>query len=272
MTRLLSWNVNKHAVWDELAATGAEVALLQEVPEPNEECPFELLPGGVTTWMTAGWEQRPWRTAIARLTDGVALEPVISGEISGVDPQALPISRSGTITAARVLVGGRSLFTAVSVYAPWERYLGREKPLWADGSAHRILSDLTPLLWSQRRAPVVVAGDWNILRGYGEQGIAYNKRRYDNVFDRAAALELAFVGPEHPNGRSADPHPAELPADSTCVPTFHHNRQTPQTATRQLDFVFASKFIADRVHARALNEADEWGPSDHCRIVIDVDL
>lgn len=138
MTRLVSWNVNKRTVWDGLAATGAEVALLQEVPEPTEACPFEVLPGGITTWTTAGFEHRPWRTAIARLTDGVAIEPVISGEISGVDPGALPISRSGTITAAKVLVGGRPIFTAVSVYAPWERYLGREKPLWADGSAHLV--------------------------------------------------------------------------------------------------------------------------------------
>jgi exonuclease III len=56
------------------------------------------------------------------------------------------------------------------------------------------------------------------------------------------------------------------------VPTFHHNRQTPATATRQLDFVFASQSLADSVSVRALNEPDEWGPSDHCRVVIDVDV
>jgi hypothetical protein len=30
--------------------------------------------------------------------------------------------------------------------------------------------------------------------------------------------------------------------------------------------------IAESVNVRALNEVDEWGPSDHCRIVISVDL
>ena len=41
-------------------------------------------------------------------------------------------------------------------------------------------------------------------------------------------------------------------------------------ATRQLDFVFASRGLADSVHVRALNEPDEWGPSDHCRVEIEV--
>jgi hypothetical protein len=45
---------------------------------------------------------------------------------------------------------------------------------------------------------------------------------------------------------------------------------TPTTAERQLDFVFASTDLAGRVHVRALNEPDEWGPSDHCRVWIEL--
>jgi hypothetical protein len=42
-------------------------------------------------------------------------------------------------------------------------------------------------------------------------------------------------------------------------------------ATRQLDLVFASHALADRLSVRALNtDHDEWGPSDHCRVVIDL--
>lgn len=42
-------------------------------------------------------------------------------------------------------------------------------------------------------------------------------------------------------------------------------------ASRQLDFVFASDALANRVTARALNnDSDEWGISDHCRIEIDL--
>jgi endonuclease/exonuclease/phosphatase family metal-dependent hydrolase len=90
------------------------------------------------------------------------------------------------------------------------------------------------------------------------------------VFDRARALGLRLVGPFHPNGRQAAPWPPELPTESLCVPTYFHAQQTPETATRQLDFVFASDSIADRVTAVALNAVQEWGPSDHCRVRIDV--
>lgn len=272
MISLLSWNLNKHALWSEVERTGADIALLQEVPDPTGCSLPEVLPGGTDAWSTGGWEKRPWRTAIARITDRVRLEPVISGELGGDDPAALTISRSGTIAAAKVFLDGTYKFTAVSVYAPWERYFGQESPIWADGSAHRILSDLSPLLWNQKKEPVVISGDWNILRGYGEHGDTYAKDRYDTVFARAEALRLAFAGPESPNGRQAEPWPDELPKGSTCVPTYRTNKQRPDQATRQLDFVFVSPSIKDRVRVRALNAPDDWGHSDHCRIAIEVEL
>ncbi len=74
------------------------------------------------------------------------------------------------------------------------------------------------------------------------------------------ALGLRFVGPQAPDGgKPAESWPEELPEDSLNVPTFLHNRQTPATASRQLDFVFASKSIADRVSVKALNSVEEWG-------------
>jgi exonuclease III len=143
--------------------------------------------------------------------------------------------------------------------------------LYADASAHRILSDLSALMFSAKHR-LVIAGDWNILHRYGEHGDQYYAGRYASVFDRAETLGLRFVGPQSPHGRQAGPWPAELPPESRCVPTYHHSRQTPATATRQLDFVFASAGIADRVSTRALNDVGEWGGSDHCRILIDVDV
>ena len=130
-------------------------------------------------------------------------------------------------------------------------------------------SDISPLI-ANRRHKILVAGDFNILRGYGEHGSPYWGGRYETVFTRMEALGLSFVGPEAPNGRQADPWPDELPRASKNVPTYRSTRQTPATATRQLDFVFASESIADRVRARAMNGIDEWGPSDHCRVVIDI--
>jgi len=41
---------------------------------------------------------------------------------------------------------------------------------------------------------------------------------------------------------------------------------------RQLDFVFVSESIADRVFVKALNSFEEWEPSDHCRIMVSLDI
>ena len=83
-------------------------------------------------------------------------------------------------------------------------------------------------------------------------------------------MGVPFIGPQAPNGRQAEPWPGELPRDSGNVPTYHSTRQTPATARRQLDFVFASKALAPSVDVRALNEPEQWGPSDHCMVGISV--
>ena len=46
--------------------------------------------------------------------------------------------------------------------------------------------------------------------------------------------------------------------------------QKPSDASLQLDYVFASRPIAHRLTVRALNNPADWGPSDHCRIVIEL--
>ena len=79
-----------------------------------------------------------------------------------------------------------------------------------------------------------------------------------------AALGLRFVGPQAPDGgEQVDPRPDELPKDSLNVTTFYPTTKTPETSERQLDYVFASEIIADRVSVRALNSEKEWGPSEH---------
>ena len=142
--------------------------------------------------------------------------------------------------------------------------------MFSDSSAHRVISDLSVFVAKEYGHSILAAGDLNILRGYGEHGSTYWAARYNTVFDRMEALGLPCIGPEYPNGRQADPWPDELPRDSRNVPTFHSNRQSPATAARQLDYVFASKALADSLEVRALNRPEEWGASDHCRIEIEL--
>ena len=117
---------------------------------------------------------------------------------------------------------------------------------------------------------ILVAGDLNILHGYGEYGSGYWAFRYATVFDRMSALGSSFVGPQAPAGRRADPWPDEPPRESDNAPTFYTSRQVPATSTRQLDFVFASSDLAEHIHVSARNQPEAWGPSDHCRVEIDV--
>jgi hypothetical protein len=269
MIRLVSWNLARRDLFGDLDGLDADVALLQEARLPSSGSALEVVPADLTTWSTSGWGKRGWRTAVIRLSNRVELDPRREVAVDAMTAEDdWVVSRHGTVTAADVKVGGQTVFTAASVYALWESTVGRS--IFADGSAHRILSDLSVLMPS-RNHRLLIAGDWNILLGYGEHGDAYFKARYETVFARAEALGLTFVGPQHPNGRQAEPWPDELPTDSRCVPTYHHSRQNPTTATRQLDFVFVSQSLADVVNVRALNAADEWGASDHCRVLIDVD-
>lgn len=42
------------------------------------------------------------------------------------------------------------------------------------------------------------------------------------------------------------------------------------TSYNQFDFAFASRGFHESIEVRALNEVDEWGSSDHCRLLIEI--
>ena len=90
------------------------------------------------------------------------------------------------------------------------------------------------------------------------------------VWNRMKAIGLEFMGPQCPNGRQAMPVPDYLPSDTANVVTFHRPGQSVENADQQLDYVFASRGFHERVTTRALNSIDEWGASDHCRLLIEV--
>ena len=134
-----------------------------------------------------------------------------------------------TLAAATVTRPDGPSFVVASMYGAWENMHRSTGSRWiyADGSVHRLISDLSRLIGHATRHRIVAAGDLNVLYGYGEYGNAYAAARYATVFDRMESLGLPFVGPRHPHGRQADPWPDELPEDSRNVPTFHHSQQSP---------------------------------------------
>ena len=270
--KILSWNM-AHRVdpWYQLLDTDADLALLQEAAEPPPEVAsrVEVNPGA---WQTAGADaQRKWRTAVVRLSDRISADWIKCVPIADAGSEELAVCLPGTLAAARVTSSDGEPFLAVSIYSVWGRPHASTGSSWivSDASAHRVVSDLSALIGSQHGHRVLVAGDFNILHGYGEHSSPYWEGRYETVFTRMEALGLRFVGPQAPNGRQADPWPVELPRESKNVPTFYYAGQGPTTATRQLDYAFASRALAENVKVRAMNDPEEWGPSDHCRLEIE---
>ncbi len=211
---------------------------------------------------------------MVRLSNRFEVQWLQTKVIEEAEEGYLSVSQQGTLAVASVAPSTGKPFFVVSMYAPWENpYMTTgSKWIYADGSAHRLISDLSALIGQEKGHRIIAAGDLNVLCGHGEKGNMYWATRYETVFERMQALGLSFVGPQAPHGRMSDPWPSELPRTSKNVPTYHTNVQTPATATRQLDFVFASESLADCVQVTALNEVNQWGPSDHCRVLVEYEL
>ena len=271
--KIISWNISSMIEpWNLLAESDADLALLQEASRPL---------GGVANsielhgepWATPGQDaERPWRTVVVKLSKDIKVEWIDAKPLDQAKHNEIGVSRLGTLAAARIEAPGIEPFLVASVYSLWTRPHASAGSSWivSDASTHRLVSDLSMFIGRQVGHRLIVAGDLNILHGHGEYGSSYWARRYDTVFARMEALGLPFIGPQYPYGRQAEPWPDELPRESKNVPTFHSASQTPASASRQLDFVFASKGLVDSLHVQALNEPDQWGPSDHCRIEIEV--
>ena len=106
---------------------------------------------------------------------------------------------------------------------------------------------------------------------YGATGRSLSlPERERTVWARMEALGLEFIGPQAPNGRQAATPPPDVPAETRNVPTYHTSRQSPADADRQLDYAFASRGFHEGVKVREINGVDEWGSSDHCRVLIEV--
>ncbi|MFC2160632.1 hypothetical protein ACFLRX_03145 [Acidobacteriota bacterium] len=269
--RMVSWNMARsQEAWDVLMKDRQlDIALLQEAVKPDRDI-FRSNQKIEDRWFIQGY-YKELCTSVVGLSDRVKVHLLDHGRKGESDIEKLRVSLPGTIAAAEVTIPGEKDIIVVSIYSNWEEPLKKKQPKFADASAHRIISDLSALVWNKKDQRIIIAGDWNIYFGYGDWGKEDWKNRYDTVFSRMDALGLKFIGPQFPNGIQAEPWPQYLPKDSKNVPTFRKHKNDPSTATDQLDFVFASTDIAERVKVKALNTPEEWGPSDHCRVLIELD-
>ena len=273
MIRICSWNMaHRTDAWHHLVQAQYDVALLQEATEPPEDLAPRLRHSGREWKIPGEYHGRRWRSAIVALSPDVAIEWYPTAAYADAKAGDVPVSRVGAIEFASVTRGDHEPVVLASLYGIWEKPCPPSSWIFADSSVHRLVSDLCYFIGSEGRHRIIAAGDLNILHGYGEYGNRYWSSRYSTVFDRMAAIGLPFIGPQQPHGEPPNPWPDELPLESGDVPTFRTTRADPASASRQLDFVFASTQIRRLVTVTAKNGADDWGPSDHCIIEINLDL
>lgn len=281
MITAVCWNINRsRETWDELFAMGADLALLQEVGKVPAALPPGCEIGGNSHWASSPSDRWP---AIVKLSDRVDVEwfdPVPVASVNqkwNLGDAEVPISDARTIAIARVTPRGDKPFIAVSMYARWLGYhpltRGASTHI-SDNSMHRIISDFSIFIRhaKPRNHRILLAGDMNAF--YGEEFEEGNGKPYREVsaFQRLASLGLEFLGPQFPDGQPSQPDvvDASIGPGTKNVPTFRTNKDDPESAKNQLDYVFASRGFHKSIHTRALNGVDEWGASDHCRILVEV--
>ena len=286
-TTVVCWNIAKrHNAWRELAQMDADVALLQEAGNYPPDVASKVDTGPREHWDSHYWNSEwygdRFRWLLERWPKVVKLSDRVEVEwfkqvspISMTAEDEIAVSGIGTIAAARVIPRDTAPFIAVSMYARWMSPHPSTKSRWRvgypDGSAHRIISDLSAFIGNTDPGThrILAAGDLNMaLSGTDNEDPWLLRER--TVTDRMDALGLELLGPQYPDGRKADPTPDYLPPDTRNVPTYHTTSETPETATSQLDWAFASRGFHQDITVRALNEVEEWGPSDHCRLLIEV--
>ncbi len=279
--KVVSWNIaTMHQPWRELLEMDADVALLQEVGTVPKDVMDKVELSPHTPWLkhdpTSEYPPYDRWPMVVRLSDRVRVEwfrQIGPTGVAAEHPGDVSVSGIGTVEIARVIpTDGPEPFIVASMYARWFSPHPTAAGDWinSDASAHRIISDLTAFIGyydAPARHRILAAGDLNM----SFQSTDQFDHRAQTVLDRFQALGLEYLGPQYPAGRRADPIPRHLNEESLDVPTYYHKpSNTPAGAYVQIDHVFASRGLHDQVQARALNEATEWGPSDHCRICIDI--
>ena len=264
---------------------GADIAFLQEAGQP----PSGLDPS-IKLGCQARWE--PWKkrhygwfihvAAVARLSDRVELD-WFKRVLPSKEPEydEIPVSGMGTVAAARVRErdSDREPFFAVSMSTEWltphpstgskwgsairtPRPIGsfRTCPRSSGTKTHRLTAS-----W-RRATSTSSTARWTPTRTRSRPGTARSSsgcvRWASNSWGRGTRRDGALNQRRRVCCRT--------PRMSRLFIPVHTGEPPAKSAWNQLDYVFASKGFHESVIVRAMNGVDEWGPSDHCRLLIEI--
>ena len=249
--KLICWNIaHRKAAWRSLPDLDVDIVLLQEGYKPPKDVAdrIEVDPAPYYKKDPLRPDSRGKalsRCAIVKVSDKVQVD--FLDDIQSSHPGCLS---AAVVTPLEGKYQGWPIHV-VSFCPQYEAHhpkSGVKSRDLVDTSIHRIISDISLLIGRKNSFRMIAAGDTTVM--YGDGSNDYWRIRKNAVFDRMSSIGLPMIGPQGP--------------------TYYHTTQTPATATRQLDYVFASRSMKDSIRTTALNSPEEWGPSDHCRILIEV--
>lgn len=226
MVRIVCWNINRGLdAWKKLREMGdADVAVLQEVGKTVAR-PIAKRIGERAAW---DWNRSSRWPAVVPLSDRVEVDlfTPVAPELGETTQNTIAVSDSRTLAAARVtpLRGGKPAgepFLVFSMYARWfepnplagrssSQRGGRTIGIYSDGSAHRVISDLSAFIGHTNPAShrLLAAGDLNTIYGAADNNRLEKPARARTIFDWMQVLGLEFMGPQWPSAdRQADPIP-----------------------------------------------------------------
>lgn len=263
--------VHREAAWEWLQRQGVDVALVQESLAPPDRF-------GNAVFRVVGDKTKSysWGSGVIALRPGLVLRERPRVDLAECymrvpEEGVVPDSHPGASAIADVLTSdNRLLFTAVSLYAQWESVPGTND--WYSCSRyHRIVSDLTGVLASARRRPVVLAGDFNL-------STQHDTSLASRIDAQSAAAALARLEAwqmidciRHTRSTREPLAGCQCLDGEACshVATFRRKGQTTSSGG-QLDYAFVSEGLATAMSCTVMSGSDVWALSDHCPVVIDV--
>jgi hypothetical protein len=253
--RVLAWNMDywkrrtdqREAAWRFLEEQRPTVALLQEARPPEQH--------SAAVYSECRSRAGGWGSAV--LAPGFAIQAVNSVKAEGGTFDLGEESHAGGFAVAEVDVPDVGLVTCVSIYGVLDQG-------WAITTVHRLLSDLSPLLYARRNGLLVMGGDLNCSTQLSKPWRDYHR----NLFERIELFGLVDLLSATAAVRPALPDcPCE---DEPCrhVQTQEHRQSR---VPWQNDYLYATRKLADRLITCGVVEAGNspWSLSDHRPVIAD---
>ena len=270
--KIVCWNMaHSRKAWDALVQMeDVDIALLQEssrVPEDlrNRVAVDDKLWDDHRLWPGRHMAALGYPSVVARLSDRVSVRFIASGPTGDAFSHDFYTSEWGTLGAAIVspIDEDESLIVVSMAPTPTLSHASRARRVAASPSARCIGCSPIFRAWSAAR----VASSPRAIGSSTQAGVLIRLRSGTNA--RHCISRRPSTGCRR--WAFAQVMPEGRRSDRGDVVTFRSIGATPAEAWAQADYVFATENIADRVSACALNSPEDWGPSDHCRLVIDFD-